>query len=109
MAVLLVLMPLLSQAQAHWPAPLTETAGGEMPCHQPPASQQDDACQHCSDGALAMNCDCCNQATPHNLPGFEPPLVVSRTIASLDTASPATGLPYPPTAKFYRPPRQRLI
>ena len=109
MVAILMLMPLLSQAQTFWSVPLVPAADGEMPCHQATASLQDEGHNGCRACALVMDCNCCDQATPHNLLGTAAPVLLIRLVPTLGITSSSPGIPYPPTANIYRPPIQPLI
>ncbi|MEN8176373.1 MAG: hypothetical protein ABFS23_11455 [Pseudomonadota bacterium] len=107
-AILLILLPLLTQA--HWIAPPASAAvTTEISCHQTSASPLDGACQHCQDGQPSLGCDCCDPTAPPSL-SLEPSLFVT-LYRHVGLRQPA-ATPEPPDplpASRYRPPIQPLV
>jgi len=109
LSLLLLLSPLLSQAQ--WiQAPLSSAPEStEMPCHQADANPRDDDCGRCGNSAGLLGCDCCQNSMPPSLTIGQTPYIHTCLHHQLQTIAYNPELPDPPPGSLYRPPILDLI
>ena len=109
-SLLLLLLPLLTQAQWSNPSEPFNTSEIELPCHPKHSSHtQPDKCNHCNDAEQSLACDCCQTAVPLSLCMGQATFTPFQFLAELQILQHALEVPDPPPSSLYRPPIQRLI